>query len=412
MIDGIANHADSPWAEDIASMRGHDEEIGAWRCVSVNDFPRLEYTMGEVRRAGERLAQFNLQYDANTLLAFQIAESFRQDHAYPMRRLRGELVGCRIALKLNGRTVSRLKHMPSIRRKLRKIPAGLNQIQDLGGCRTILPTVGDANRMAAEFAARTGHPISKIQDYNAAPKPGGYRSLHLMLRYGADNTDDAHKGRRIEAQFRSVTQHSWSTAVEAMGTLRGELMKAGEGAPDWLRLFELMSAELAMAERQPIAAHLPAQASRRAEIKDLDYKLGALATLENMRVAFRFADDIQPNPRPEYYLITYDNASREVRVDPKFNIASGLRDYAQLESDIRNNNSLNTVLVEASSVAQLKEAFPNYFLDVQLFSENLRNIVQGRDAREFTFIPPARVRPSDPEDPDPSWLRRTGRRQG
>jgi hypothetical protein len=47
------------------------------------------------------------------------------------------------------------------------------------------------------------------------------------------------------------------------------------------------------------------------------------------------------------------------------------------------------VLVEADKIESLKEAYPNYFGDVQVFKHNLSRIVRGEDAIEFTLSPAA-----------------------
>ena len=62
-------------------------------------------------------------------------------------------------LKLSGNTVARLKHMPSIRRKLRDQPWKLNQIQDLAGCRAILPNIEGVNALIDSLRRKPAHII-------------------------------------------------------------------------------------------------------------------------------------------------------------------------------------------------------------------------------------------------------------
>ena len=89
-------------------------------------------------------------------------------------------------------------------------------------------------------------------------------------------------GRRIEVQIRTQLQHSWATAVEAIGMVRGEDLKGGEGNMEWLRLFELMSSEFAEIESCPLVPGTPDQPARRDEISCLNQKLKAVKTLENL----------------------------------------------------------------------------------------------------------------------------------
>lgn len=60
------------------------------------EFPRLEYTMGDVRRAGQALATDLIwiwtDETAETIRqVFRIANNWRDSHAYPMRKIRNEL---------------------------------------------------------------------------------------------------------------------------------------------------------------------------------------------------------------------------------------------------------------------------------------------------------------------------------
>jgi Region found in RelA / SpoT proteins len=87
--------------------------------------------------------------------------------------------------------------------------------------------------------------LREEDDYIARPKPDGYRSHHLMFNFRDRRNAGIHDGRRIEVQLRTRLQHSWATAVEAVGLFRGEDLKGNQGNPKWLRLFTLMSAEFA-----------------------------------------------------------------------------------------------------------------------------------------------------------------------
>src|SRR5664280_2654775 len=105
--------------------------------------------MKEVLRAGEALAGAVPWYNRTEADAarqvFRIAHNWRDSHAYAMRRVRYELAAQlrRQRLGVAGNTGARLKRMPSIRRKLAAIPGNLNQMNDLAGCRVILPSIED-----------------------------------------------------------------------------------------------------------------------------------------------------------------------------------------------------------------------------------------------------------------------------
>lgn len=104
----------------------------------VADFPSLEFSNREVKRAGEVIAGSLVWTEESApelKCAFQIANNWRDAHAYPMRSVRYQLLWFMRDADVSGFTVARLKRMQAIRRKLRRVGLHLNQIQDLGGCR-------------------------------------------------------------------------------------------------------------------------------------------------------------------------------------------------------------------------------------------------------------------------------------
>lgn len=398
----------------------HDcERLSAWERdsgLAMTDFAEFEYSGKQVVRAGEALKgtiDWSDDHRDEQLRVFRIANNWRESHAYPMYRMRHQLRGRMRSARIDGITVARLKRMPSIRRKLRRQPQKLNQIQDLGGCRAVVPSILDARRLVQDVRDNYRHEFNYEDDYIGNPKVGGYRSHHLIYKYTGDGADEVFNGRRIEMQIRTRLQHCWATAVEAVGLVRQEDMKGGEGDSDWLRLFELMSAEFAMAEQCPEPERISSHSERVREIKDLERKLLALSTLENLRQAVKFTDTYvyYPTEQPKCFRIDYDHAKQEVRVTPHTVPRTLIQAYEDVEmTDSQSGNgNINTVFVDADRIEVLKEAYPNYFGDVQLFCRNLEEITRGRAAREYT-MPPQRTAPPPPKEaPDLSWFRRPKR---
>ena len=375
------------------------------------DFPQFNYSKKQVLRAGEALKDniiWSKEREEDIKEIFRIANSWRDSHAYPMNSIRHELIARLRNCGLKGSTVARLKRMSSIRRKLRTIPEKLNQIQDLGGCRVILPKMDGLNNLLDSIKYRSRHKIYGENDYINQPKKGGYRCHHIKFQFTGTGGTEVYDGRRIELQIRTQLQHSWATAVEAVGLLISQNLKAGEGNNDWLRLFELMSAELSLAENCPVPIGLPTRVERVQEIKELNNRLNAVNQLDNMRNVVRFTEiGRQYYEKPSYYRLEYDNKKGTVNVTPHFNPLSATEDYnkSEEEGNISGDDHINTVLVEAEEIKELKTAFPNYFGDVLLFNQNLANITQGGNARVYT-VPPRELPARRPEEViDPSWLR-------
>lgn len=365
--------------------------------------------MRDVRRAGEAL-RGDLIWTDDTAESirevFRVANNWRDSHAYPMNRMRYELGGqirrCQIS---GGITVARLKRMPSVRRKLRKISSHLNQIQDLAGCRAVLPTMDDVRSVIASLRTSSKHELHREDDYIQYPKIDGYRCHHMIFKFKGDGGESVYNDRRVEIQLRTQLQHSWATAVEAVGMFRREDMKAGQGDAAWLRLFTLMSAEF-MAE-EGVAPPDDNQGQRHKEISDLNSHLGAIQVLEDLRQAVRITEDYAFDPRnkPDYFLIRYDRETRSVTVSAQFGPIYAVQSYDRAESidPIADNSQFNSVLVEVDEIENLKTAYPNYFGEVGMFRDRLIRATGG-DPSDF-HLPPQPRAPSRPkEKPDMSWL--------
>lgn len=250
--------------------------------IDVSEFPQLEYSKKDVVRAGNALRgrlDWNPESEADIQRIFSIANSWRASHAFPMHRMRAELHGRMSALEVKGLTAARLKQMPSIRAKLNRIDSNLRQLQDLGGCRAVVANIDQARQLAADIIAKSPHTLKREDAYMDKPRSSGYRSHHIVFAFQPrNNSESGYEGRLIEVQIRSRMQHSWATAVEAVGLYRGENLKAGIGCENWLRLFELMSLEFAASEG--CAYVKDGSNSRVSEIIDLNNSLQATQTLD------------------------------------------------------------------------------------------------------------------------------------
>lgn len=378
----------------------------------VKEYPRFDYSMRQVKRAGEIIAAelpWTSEREPEIREAFHIANNWRDSHAFPMRSIRCQLLWYMRHQKLVGVTAARLKRMAAIRRKLRRIPHGLNQLQDLGGCRVILPQIADVHALVGMMRERSRHHLRNEDDYIATPKPDGYRSHHLMFNFRGEGTKVIYDDRRIEVQIRSRLQHSWATAVEAVGLFLQQDLKGNHGSPEWLRLFLLMSAEFAEAEGCPVPPGVPSRSQRWTEIKELDEAIHASTMLENLSYAVRGTDElVAPRTSPRYYLIKFSNATKEVEIEPYFDPRGAVLRYDSVEEfdNQTGRDTSNTVLVEADKLEYLKAAYPNYFGDVQLFKMQLTQVVKGRPLEEYTVKPQEGVKPRPKEKPNLSWFKR------
>ena len=377
------------------------------------NYPHLQYSVNAVRKAGELLKRpividdaFGLEERDAVIEAFSVANSFRDSHVYPMRSIRLSVLQRMRRMGVTGLTAARPKRMSSIRRKLASGSMKLDQMQDLGGVRII--TDDNAGVQAVIGMIRDGylHRIRKEYPYIHEPKADGYRSHHVVFEYVGEGRSEPFDGRRIELQIRTRLQHTWATAVEAIGLFRGEDLKHGNGSEDWLRLFALASAEFSYSEGCPIHPSMPDRNDRIRELKDLNARLQATQTLENIKNLTHYAENFIFN-RARFYLIRYETDHR-VRVEPYHSPVAGAVSLARLEEQIEaGENDSKVVLVEVDKIDRLVETYPNYFGDVSLFVRNLKSICEGRSAVEYSMIPQERVPTRRVERGDSSNLRRS-----
>lgn len=337
------------------------------------DFVAPKYSKSRVVRAG-KLLKGSLSWPSEiTADTFKIARNWRACHLVPMRHVRMEL-SAKVKKSGGGVTAARLKRMTSIRAKLRRAPYTLYQMQDIAGCRAIMANQDDADYLIALFRKESRHTFIDQDDYIASPKPLGYRGHHLIYRYHGRSPYLALNSNPqfVEIQIRTKLQHAWATAVEAVGMVRGEELKSGQGDAAWLRLFALTGSEMAAEEGTALVPNTPhSEAERRREIIEIERSLDALASLSNYRNAVKITENVRTSS--PYYLIQFDRDTGRLRV-------RGITTAASTTSidDAEGFDGLNSVLVAVDKVGDLRAAYPNYFLDVALFEDRLRRVARPR----------------------------------
>ena len=210
--------------------------------------PRPFGSLGRVDRAGHTLRAALTGEDPRPSLddireARAVVDTFRSAHEAPLNAARMGLQSFITTLKLEFDISRRLKRMPTIEDKLRREPGmKLSRMQDIGGCRAVLPTQGDVNRVLARF---TGHSLRRnqqpdtVRNYSISPQDSGYRAVHIHTRY---------QGRRIEVQLRTPPQDRWAKAVEDLTSRSGIDYKSGDGADEVHRMLRRLSEILRLQE--------------------------------------------------------------------------------------------------------------------------------------------------------------------
>ena len=186
-----------------------------------------------------------------------------------------------------------------------------------------------------------------------------------------------YNGQRIEIQLRTRLQHYWATAVETYSTFTGEALKSNIGSDDWKRFFALVSSAIAITEKTPTVPNTPqSMEALGPELRQLYDRLNVFQVLSGWTAATKWTQEDREVKDAELYLLVLNPDDFSVQVIPysKRNLAAANAQYARIEKD---SPKLQAVLVSVDSLAALRTAYPNYFLDTKAFIDVvLKAIVQ------------------------------------
>lgn len=243
-----------------------------------------------MRRAGESLRGGDFGDEALDAVFRR-----RLAHAYPLELVRVLLTRRLHALGIGDALVAmRLKRLPSIAGMLGRFGGmRLDRMQDIGRIRVIVGSVEDAFRL--EDALRhgcCGHDLPEPHDYISDPKDDGCRGIHQILWIKSPERPES-DGLAVELQIRTVIEHSWATAVEAMDFISGSSLKSGGGDEGARRFFALAGALLALWEKAPLPSYALGMAREdlAAALGRLEQSSGLLARLEGQALAAGRVED-------------------------------------------------------------------------------------------------------------------------
>lgn len=327
-----------------------------------------EYTKRQINDAGT-IVRSSTSSEKEVQAAKVIIDNWRAAHAYPLHvfymNLRGK-AGSRPDIIV----AERLKRLDSIVDKLqREKDMELHRMQDLGGCRMILPSIEDVYTYSSKFQnSRIRHEAKTPKDYIQFPKKSGYRSLHLIYRFHTDTPEKAIYNQYpmlIELQFRTHLQHIWATAVESIGLFTDQALKSGQGDENIKRFFVLVSSLFALKEGCPtIPGTNPDESELILEIEQIDNQHHIVDMLRAIRAAVSHEENRIPERKGYYILqLNYQDHSINAMYFKPSDIETANKTYDYLESK-RGANPIDIVLVRAASFSTVKEAYPNYFMDI------------------------------------------------
>lgn len=190
-----------------------------------------ELTASQIERLGERLRKGVTPEDLALLR--QLRESYRPALDAVVEEVRSALNETGLSRDVGTRPA---KTTRSIIAKLHRERTNLARMQDIAGCRVIVPRLADQDTLVAALVSR--HPDWKVHDLRDRPRHG-YRAVHLVTP----------RPRPVEIQVRTILQQVWAGVSERWDR-QYEGIKYGRGPEGLVRLLESGSRRLSAWEAE------------------------------------------------------------------------------------------------------------------------------------------------------------------
>lgn len=364
---------------------------------------KLQFSRSRIDAAGRELMILRsaaLTEDQLPEQALRALNDWRSFHTFPLNSIAVVLKTKARKLKPDALVVERLKRTRSILAKLlKKGSMRLTQMQDIGGCRAVLDSIEQVYELADSYKNGRGiYEVVHVDDYIAAPKESGYRSVHLILRYHSRKYPEFSK-LLLEIQVRTVVQHAWATAVETVGAVIGQALKSSEGEEKWLQYFQYASLALeSMENSQFTKLQITSFGNIAQKLAALDKELQVSKKLQSYRAALKATEN--PAMRQKgYYLLLLLPEQRELKIQyfPIKKAEEAYREYEKAERllplyasgpqlslfpELENLSGAQAVLVGAESFNSLRQCFPNYYLDTEFFLSSIEKFVRRNKRRK------------------------------
>lgn len=169
----------------------------------------------DLDRLGDRLRGGISPEDLTFLDTYR--RGFRNAYDSVVDRVRAEL-----GLEASGRPA---KSTPAIVDKLCRSSMRLTQMQDIAGCRVVVPDIPAQDRVIARLDQMFD---ATVIDRRVKPS-NGYRAVHVVVR---------EVGLPVEVQVRTDLQHVWAESSEKLADAFGSQLKYGGGPKEIRELLD------------------------------------------------------------------------------------------------------------------------------------------------------------------------------
>ena len=141
-----------------------------------------------------------------------------------------------------------------------------------------------------------------------------------------------------------------------------------------LRFFSLISSDISLQENTPVCPNSSEKINDLVEeIKLLNKSHRIISILSGINLAIDYTQKNTKN-KSNYYLLILDYSTKKVRIAEfkPSQLEAATKAYGNLEKE----TDKNVVLVSAKSFNELREAYPNYFVDISEFINMIQKIMK------------------------------------
>ncbi len=183
-------------------------------CGVMNDAPHT-FSKNQIRKLGSRLrnAEVPSQEDVSAYILW--SQGFGPSLSEIEAKVRE--IAERGPASDDFQISARIKQISSVRAKLIRQRTSLSDLEDIAGCRVILPSLTEVDQFILQCAKLT---VTRTRDYRSDSN-NGYRAVHLTLKSG--------DGHAVELQIRTRIQHAWAQLTERAAASEGIEVKYGGG---------------------------------------------------------------------------------------------------------------------------------------------------------------------------------------
>ncbi|MFT0534427.1 RelA/SpoT domain-containing protein [Castellaniella hirudinis] len=344
----------------------------------------MKLSKSRIDKSGLALAKNKYKDEIEFIESEDVFDEYRKRHLSPLSKTTLEIQKMLSSYGADYYIAHRLKRKPQILRKLNRLSVRLTQLQDIGGCRIIVPKNRDVNHIFEFLKKKSEHEagfnIVKITDYREKGRDDtGYRSLHVIM--GRD-------GFNLELQIRSRIQHYWSESIERTSVIYGHYIKEKEGDPEVIYYFKTLSDVFYEIEsgREPSSA-------QKIKIDALREECEKIITQSDKRKVFdSFVDEgviktltekesKNPSGLKNWILIFDWNQGCFVSWDIVSQDPSEAVDtYIHYENMYPSHDGYEVVLIGSSEIATVRQTHSHYF-----GIESYTNILESLDSSIVGF---------------------------